>query len=271
LNTTPRPVLDAVAAKTSHQFPERIECKYETITYALHASGPLADNDTVYLYGPEGLPVEQIDGSGDAVFYHHDQRGSTRAVTDSTGHTVEIVAYDAFGNEAYHSGSVTVPFGFGGAYTDPVSHLVLMGHDYYDPPTGQFLNARGAELASGSMPRRSPQVADPSSLACELMFDHFEEGIKLDPGLGYDSFSDFPVAPWLPTSERRVLTGGYAWGPTGRFADRTPAKCRYWDSQSPGWSECSIGSSPYTLGGGDPINSAISRDKGAVTVLALWH
>jgi YD repeat-containing protein len=117
-------------------------------------SGPLAINGTVYLYGPDGLPVEQLDSSGHALFFHHDQLGSTRAVTDATGHTVALYSYDPWGNVAYHSG-VSVPFGFEGGYTDPVSRLVLFGGSYYDPPTGQFLtttsplyDSRGLEVQS---------------------------------------------------------------------------------------------------------------------------
>lgn len=228
---------------------------------------PLAVDGTVYLYGPEGLPVEQIDGSNNALFYHHDQIGSTRAVTDASGHTVEIVAYDTFGNEAYHSGSVTVPFGFGGAFTDPVSHLVLIGHDYYDPPTGQFLNPRGVELASGSMPRRSPQVGNPSALDVELIFDHFEEGIKLDSGIGYDSFSDFPVAPWLDTYEegsaRGVFAANGAYARARRVSRSGGGKSAVNDYLNlrqvflpmPGTYAVSGMSSPYAFGGGDPVNA----------------
>jgi hypothetical protein len=49
---------------------------------------PLILNDGVnsYIYGPGGLPVEQINNStGTALYLHHDQQGSTRLLTSSTG------------------------------------------------------------------------------------------------------------------------------------------------------------------------------------------
>jgi YD repeat-containing protein len=246
-------------------------------------SGPLADGSTTFIYGPEGLPVEQIDGSGDALFYHHDQLGSTRAVTDATGHTVEIVAYDEFGNRDYHSGSVNVPFGFGGGYTDPVSHLVLMGHDYYDPPTGQFLerelSAAQWEVANGGADtariRRAITVGqnapvllrsgNPALLSVELFFDTYEKGTALgatgspsalDVELIFDGYEEqgrYAQNGGVVVHHvaRRVLTGGYAWNACD--CDSSVAGAERPTS--------TIGSSPYALGGGDPINGRVWRSR----------
>ena len=38
-----------------------------------------------YIYGPGGLPVEQINSKGKTLYLHHDQQGSTRMLTDTTG------------------------------------------------------------------------------------------------------------------------------------------------------------------------------------------
>jgi hypothetical protein len=40
------------------------------------------DGSTDYISGPGGLPLEQINGAT-TYWYHHDQIGSTRAITDS--------------------------------------------------------------------------------------------------------------------------------------------------------------------------------------------
>ena len=49
----------------------------------------LDDGTNSYIYGPEGKPIEQINNSTGAVQYlHHDQQGSTRLITGSSG-TVE--------------------------------------------------------------------------------------------------------------------------------------------------------------------------------------
>ena len=47
----------------------------------------LADGGSYYIYGPVGMPLEQVNGSGAAFFYHADQLGSIRMITDSKGAT----------------------------------------------------------------------------------------------------------------------------------------------------------------------------------------
>lgn len=49
-------------------------------------SGELAlmiqDGSTSYIYGPEGVPIEQILSNGTVRYLHHDQLGSIRAATN---------------------------------------------------------------------------------------------------------------------------------------------------------------------------------------------
>ena len=47
----------------------------------------LTQGQTNYIYGPDELPVEQITGttSPTVLYLHHDQQGSTRLLTSSTG------------------------------------------------------------------------------------------------------------------------------------------------------------------------------------------
>lgn len=40
----------------------------------------LQEGSTRYVTGPDGLPLEQIDGQGTVLFYYQDQLGSTRAL-----------------------------------------------------------------------------------------------------------------------------------------------------------------------------------------------
>ena len=58
----------------------------------------LTENTTSYIYGPYGLPIERIDGGGNATFFHHDVQGSTRALTNTSGATVATYSYDPYGN-----------------------------------------------------------------------------------------------------------------------------------------------------------------------------
>jgi len=108
-------------------------------TWDLSGSLPvlLQDGSTYYVSGPGGLPLEQISGST-AYFFHRDQIGSTRTLTDAQGNVVASFAFDAYGNMTSQSGSVSTPFLFAGQYRDPESGLYYLQARYYDPATGQF-------------------------------------------------------------------------------------------------------------------------------------
>jgi len=97
------------------------------------------DGSTAYVYGPGGLPLEQINGTI-ALWLHHDQLGSTRLVTNASGSSQATYVFDAFGNLTASSGTVTNPFQFAGQYTDSDSRLIYLRARYYDPKTGQFLS-----------------------------------------------------------------------------------------------------------------------------------
>jgi RHS repeat-associated protein len=96
-------------------------------------------NVTSYLYGPAGLPLEQITLAGTAYWYHHDQLGSTRAMTDATGILQATYNYDPYGNITTTTGTLTNPLRFAGEYTDAESGLIYMRARYYDPATAQFI------------------------------------------------------------------------------------------------------------------------------------
>ena len=48
----------------------------------------LEDGVNRYIYGPGGLPIEQVDARGLKFFFHQDQLGSTRALSDADGESV---------------------------------------------------------------------------------------------------------------------------------------------------------------------------------------
>ena len=99
----------------------------------------LSDGSNNYIYGPDGNPLEQVDASSNVSWLHHDQLGTTRALTNSTGTVVGTASYDSYGNPTATSGSATTPLGFAGQYTDPESGLIYLRNRYYDPTTAQFL------------------------------------------------------------------------------------------------------------------------------------
>jgi len=93
---------------------------------------------TAYVYGPEGLAVEQITGSK-AEWLHHDQLGSTRLITNSSGAVTGTYTYNPWGKAISHTGTATTSLQFDGQYTDAESGYQYLRARYYDPGTGQFL------------------------------------------------------------------------------------------------------------------------------------
>jgi RHS repeat-associated protein len=110
----------------------------------------IQDGTTSYVNGPGGLPIEQVTGSGTVTYYHQDQLGSTRALTNATGGVVATYTYDPYGNLTGGSGSASNPFRFAGQYLDTESGLYYLRARYYNSTTGQFLTRDPAGALSGS-------------------------------------------------------------------------------------------------------------------------
>ena len=91
--------------------------------------------------------------SSRVLWYHHDQLGSTRLLTDYSGTTQATNSFDPYGNLAASTnpGQVTNPFRFAGQYTDAESGLYYLRARYYDPSTGQFIT-RDPALAVTDQP-----------------------------------------------------------------------------------------------------------------------
>jgi RHS repeat-associated protein len=102
----------------------------------------LKDGSTAYVYGPGGLPLEQVN-TGVTYWYHHDQLGSTRLVTNSSGAIAATYTFDPYGGLAASTnpGGITNPFGFCAQYQDSESGVYYLRARYYDPATAQFVAA----------------------------------------------------------------------------------------------------------------------------------
>jgi RHS repeat-associated protein len=100
----------------------------------------LSDGANNYIYGPAGVPVEQISSSGTVIYLHHDQQGSTRLLTSSTGAKEAAFTYDAFGNTTGTTGTAKTPLGYDAQYTSPDTGLIYLRARTYDPATAQFLS-----------------------------------------------------------------------------------------------------------------------------------
>jgi RHS repeat-associated protein len=114
------------------------------------ASAPpamLSDGVYAFVYGPGGLPLEQVAGT--ALYLHTDRLGSVRALTTQQGNVVGTSDYDPYGGVVRH-GSAISPLGYAGQYTDVETGLVYMRARYYDPTTGQFITKDPLAAASRS-------------------------------------------------------------------------------------------------------------------------
>jgi RHS repeat-associated protein len=88
---------------------------------------------------------EQINNtSGTVTYLHHDQQGSTRLLTGSTGTVTGKCSYSAYGTPTCE-GTATTPLGWDGQYTSSDTGLVYLRNRVYDPATAQFLTVDPAE------------------------------------------------------------------------------------------------------------------------------
>jgi RHS repeat-associated protein len=109
----------------------------------LSTSPPIvvADNlQNIYLTDPLGLPAVQIRTTDEVLYYHHDQIGSTRALTDDSGMIAITYTYDDWGNTAVSTTAVVNPFQYAGQYADLQTGLIYMRARWYDPATRQFMS-----------------------------------------------------------------------------------------------------------------------------------
>jgi RHS repeat-associated protein len=100
----------------------------------------IKDGSTRIIYGPGDQPLEQIGSAGTPVYYHHDQLGSTRQLTNAAGDTIETIKYTPYGTPSIASGTATTNLLYAGQYTDPTNGLVYMRARWYEPATAQFLS-----------------------------------------------------------------------------------------------------------------------------------
>jgi RHS repeat-associated protein len=101
------------------------------------------------MYGPPATSIEQINNTtGTVTYLHHDQAGSTRLLTGSTGTVTGKCTYSAYGTPTCE-GSTTTPLGYDGQYTSSDTGLIYMRARVYDPNTGQFLTVDPLKGISG--------------------------------------------------------------------------------------------------------------------------
>lgn len=99
----------------------------------------LSDGEGSYVFGPNGLAVEQISSGEEPTYIHHDQLGSTRVLTNPSGEPAATFTYGSYGGLTGKTGAATTALGYAGEYTLGQSGLQYLRARFYDSTTAQFL------------------------------------------------------------------------------------------------------------------------------------
>ena len=166
----------------------------------------LTDGTTNYIYDDAGSPVEQIDATGAALYYQHDQYGSTRLLTNQAGAVAATFSYDPYGNLTSHTGTADTPLRWNGQYQDTDTGLYYLRARYYDPSTTQFLTRDPLEAltqdAYGYGGGNALNNSDPSGLAAGGSCD------ENDPTTFSGFLHGLAMAMVVAASDGEALPGG---------------------------------------------------------------
>jgi RHS repeat-associated protein len=136
----------------------------------------LSDGQNSYIYGPGGLPTEQISSGETPTYLHRDQLGSTRMLTNPGGEATGKFTYNAYGKLEGHTGVATTPLGYAGQYTDEQSGLQYLRARVYDPATAQFLTKDSLASITGApygyVEEDPLRYIDPSGM-CGVSVGHY--------------------------------------------------------------------------------------------------
>jgi RHS repeat-associated protein len=201
----------------------------------------LADGKTQFIYGPKGQPLEQIAANGAVLWFHQDQLGSTRALTNQQGKLVTTYNYNAYGQrlglgQGGDGLPALTPLLYAGQYTDAESGLQYMRARYYDPSTGQFLT-------------RDPWAAatrDPYAYASGDPINRRDPGGLQDDDDDTDDFMKGWDGPWGTPEynaqfeppefegtyeDAKDLVAAYAWGDPDVTEEEAEAAQKYIDEE----------------------------------------
>jgi RHS repeat-associated protein len=130
----------------------------------------LEDETNNYIYGPGNLPIEQIPASGEPLFLHHDQQGSTRLLTNTSGNKETAYTYSPYGTLEISTGTATTPLRYNAQYTSVDTGLTYLRARTYDATTAQFLTIDPALEATGApytYTKDNPENSgDPTGMGC---------------------------------------------------------------------------------------------------------
>ncbi len=104
-----------------------------------------------YSHGQESDQPLAVARGGQEFFYHADQQGSVRKITDAAGLAVNSYDYDSYGNIEASFEGIANPFTYTGRELDAESGLYYYRARYYDPATGRFLQEDPIGFGAGDL------------------------------------------------------------------------------------------------------------------------
>jgi RHS repeat-associated protein len=110
---------------------------FSDILLEFDGSGSLAAR---YTHGDRLDQPLSMERNGSEYYFHTDQLGSIRLVTDASGTVQNTYDYDAFGNFTEHVEAVASPYGFTAREFDPESGFYFYRARYYSPRLGRFIS-----------------------------------------------------------------------------------------------------------------------------------
>ena len=109
----------------------------------------------MYVYGEAGLPIGfkyrttgYAIGAFDSYVFEKNLQGDIVAIYNTSGTSVAIYKYDAWGNVISETGTMASvnPFRYRGYYYDTETGFYYLQSRYYDPAIGRFINADNANV-----------------------------------------------------------------------------------------------------------------------------
>ena len=134
-----------------------------------------------YIREPDGTLIARFDpNAGDADpwrYYHFDELGSTRLLTDGNGVVTDRYGYDAYGALLWHeeyANSIDQLYQYVGAlgyytpYQEPELGLLRLGLRFYDPLVGRFtqrdVSVSDGAQSYGYVADEATQMVDPTGM-----------------------------------------------------------------------------------------------------------
>ncbi len=108
--------------------------------------------------------VEQVSSGGTVTHLHHDQQGSTRLLTGSTGTVTGSTTFDADGNKTGSTGTSTTPSGLTPSWSQVGTRFVGFWDGFTRPLAGGTAALRGALGLNGGLETCSIEYNEASNI-----------------------------------------------------------------------------------------------------------